>query len=43
MPTWAVDGEENYKCYLTDTIIDSGYVAKVVDFVPRQSHAPSLR
>lgn len=34
---------ENYKYYLTDTIIDSGYVAKVVDFVPRQSHAPSLR
>lgn len=32
----------HYKYYLTDTIISAGYVAQVVDFIPRQPHAPSF-
>lgn len=35
--------KDSYRYYLTDTIITSGYVAKVVNFEPRQPHAPSLR
>lgn len=32
----------SYRYYLTDTIISAGYVAQVVDFIPRQPHAPSF-
>lgn len=36
------EARDSYRYYITDTIISQGKVAQVVEFVPRNPHAPSF-